>query len=577
MLNALCIALAGADGAGVERATQSFRRQGFAATWRAAWPGGTTQAWSTPAQRAAANAVIERGPVQGCCIGPIWYRNGFGADALRLLLEDIEADRTPDETALRGSFVLFLKSSRRCILANDLLGFARIYISADRRFYSTSWLATCAYTGQVEIDPAAAIEYVLLGAAHSEATLARGVTVLPVGSGVDLTSNNRYARPLPWQREGGPAPRTLDEAVEAVADHLKVVCSEVAAAFPSRIQSALSSGFDSRLILAGLLSVGADPKIFVYGAEDTTDVRVARSVAAALDRPIRVVDKEAVDRDRPLPDPERLVANALFFDGLPNDGILDRGSDIETRLAHTADGHIALSGGGGEILRNYFHLPDRRFTARELVTTFYRGFDWRTLRESAALPSYIERMAQAILRAVAPGETDTTRRLERSRIELAYPLFRCHHWMAVNVSVALRHGAFMAPLIDPASVAMTYGLPMAWKNVGRLEGLVIARLNPLLGQVANGYGYRFANGPNLHARWKAWLTRARPVRARPVINAFGRRARKHLVDPALLAHYRRLLPGKWRSDRWLDLASLPDNYAFARALAIETTWRELVD
>lgn len=577
MLNALFAALDGCSEAALGRASSSMTRQGFTAGPVIKWAHGAVHTWRHPTQAAVDDCLIQLPNASACCVGPLWYRGQFGRAALEHIVADIDASGTLAERDLRGNFAAFLSTSHHCILINDLLGFVRVYASSDSLFYSTSWLATCAYAGRVEMDPAAAIEYVLLGASHSEATAAQGVTVLPLGAGMDLACNCRYTRARPWQRTEGSAPRSLGEAVEAITDHLKLVFSEVSAAFSGRIQSALSAGFDSRLILAGLLSAGADPKIFVYGAEGTTDVRVARSVAAALGRPIRVVDKQAVDRGRPLPDIEQLVAAALFFDGLPNDGILDRGSDIETRLAHTADGHIALSGGGGEIFRNYFHLPNRRFTARELVATFYRGFDRRALREPGALHAYVERMAQSILRAVARGETDSTRGLDRDQIELAYPLFRCHHWMGVNVSVAIRHGAYMAPLIDPVSVALACRLPLTWKNVGRLEGITIARLSPLLGQLANGYGYRFADGPSARVRLKAWLTRARPVRARPLINAWGRRARQHAVDATQLAHYRKVLPGEWELDRWLDLARLPDNYSFARALAIETTWRKVLD
>lgn len=577
MLNGLFAALDGCSGAALARASASMTRQGFAPGPAIKWAHGIVRTWCHPAQAAVDDCVVQAPAASACCVGPLWYRGRFGRAGLELVIADIDATGRLDESALRGNFAAFLSTPHHCLLMNDLLGFVRVYASSDGLFYSTSWMATCAYTGSVEVDPPAAIEYVLLGASHSEATVARNVTVLPLGTGVDLIGNQPYVRPFPWLREERSAPPTLRDAVEAVADHLKIVFSEVVEAFPNRIQSALSAGFDSRLILAALLQIDANPKIFVYGADRSTDVRIAQSIAAALGRPIRVVDKQAVDRGRPLPAVDQLVANALFFDGLPNDGILDRGSDIETRLAHTADGHIALSGGGGEILRNYFHLPNRGLSARELVTTFYRGFDRRTLREPGALHAYVERMAQSILRAVARGETDTTHRLGRDQIELAYPLFRCHHWMGVNVSVALRHGAYMAPLIDPVSVALACRLPLAWKNVGRLEGLTIARLDPLLGKLANGYGYRFADGPSARARWNAWLTRARPVRARPLINTLGRRARQHAVDPAQLAHYRNLLPGEWRLDRWLDLARLPDNYAFARALAIETTWRKLLN
>src|SRR5699024_3065769 len=110
------------------------------------------------------------------------------------------------------------------------------------------------------------------------------------------------------------------------------------------------------LIVAGLMACGEQPALFVYGSGSCRDVAVARAVARHAGLSLDVIDKAAMDCGRPGPDMACLVANALFFDGLPNDGIHDAGSDRLTRLQQTADGRIALNGGGGEIFRNYFHL-----------------------------------------------------------------------------------------------------------------------------------------------------------------------------------------------------------------------------
>jgi len=68
----------------------------------------------------------------------------------------------------------------------------------------------------------------------------------------------------------------------------------------------------------------------------------------------------------------------------------------------------------------------------------------------------------------------------------------------------------------------------------------------------------------------------RPVPARPYINAARRHLYKLRVAPQMIADCRALLPGEWRLDPVLDLARLPDNTAFARALAVEVAWRELL-
>ena len=68
----------------------------------------------------------------------------------------------------------------------------------------------------------------------------------------------------------------------------------------------------------------------------------------------------------------------------------------------------------------------------------------------------------------------------------------------------------------------------------------------------------------------------RPVFARPLINATRRRLHKLEVASEFMTRCRTLLPGDWLLDHVLDLSKLSDNTAFARALAVEVAWRELL-
>lgn len=576
MLNALYVSVTGANPEGVRRASGSMQRQGFAPGPRLDWTGGAITTWASPFQLEAENLELHTPLGSAYCVGPLWYGGKFGKAALGLLVEDSSAGRQIDEASLRGNFVLFLRTAHRCLVLNDGLGFVRLYTSPDGLFHSTSWLATCAYAGRVGLNAAAAVEYVLLGASHSDETVADGVTTLPLGSGLDLTRNVRYERTRVWDSTVAAIPATLEAAVEQVAAHLAAVFAETAAAFPSRTRAAISGGFDSRLILAGLLASGNRPELFVYGKETSGDVSIARSVAGSVDIPLELIDKSALDAQLAPPNLERIVTNTLFFDGLPNDGVYDPGADQQTRLDQTAGGRLALNGGGGEIYRNYFHLPDRRFSATDLVRTFYRGFDRSVLRQPDALLAYENRIATAIACAVGGSSHDLTQPVERSQIELAYPLFRCHHWMAVNNSVAVRHGYYATPLADPVAVALAWRLPLAWKDAGLLEARLIDALHSGVARQMSEYGFRFGDGPHARARLYAWMSRSRPVFARPFINTAGRCLRRSAVAPTLLAYCRALLPGEWCMDRLLDLQRLPGNQALARALAVEVVWRKLL-
>jgi len=576
MLNALSVFIRGGDAGGRERSIKSLARQGFVAAESFDWEHGVLDAWKCPSQPAIGNCVVRALDGFAACVGPLWYRSRFGDAALRLLLDEIGATPKIDEIALRGNFALFLCRGEHCLLMNDALGFVRLYASADRAFYSTSWLAVCAYAGQVELDEDAAAEYVLVGASHSDKTVAQGITTLPLAHVFDLAKRRTHSRfPASFWTEA-QVPQTFNEAAEVAQGLLRSIFRDIATAFPARVRTALSGGFDSRLILAALLACGVRPELFVYGTAESEDIPIARAVAASAGISINVVDKGALNARSAVPDLERLVQNALFFDGLPNDGIDDPGADRQTRLASTAEGYLASNGGGGEIFRNFFHLPDRTFHAADIVRTFYRGFDSAVFRRRDGLARWQDRIAASIESTLGMNPSTARRGLGREQVELIYPLFRCHHWMGVNNSAAVRHGHYVTPLVDLETVRFACRLPLVWKNAGRLESRLIAALDAGVADQPSTYGFRFAEGPDRHARFKEWRTCMRPVFARPFINAMRRRFRPTEMDTDRMARCRSLLPGEWRMDPVLDMERLPDDRAFARALAIEIAWRELV-
>lgn len=575
VLNALSIYRAGGDPAGQVRAERSLQRQGFERATQTDWDGGRVVTWAHPGQRQAEDSLVQTPSGTACCVGPLWFRGHFGRHALTVLLEEVHATGRLEEAALRGNFALFLDTGEHTWLLNDALGFVHVYGSDDGCFISTSWLAACAYLKNVELDAAAATEYVLVGAAHSCQSVARGVSLLPLGQVRDLKRRRAWQRFPDGFGSRAPDFSSPEEAIDAITVHLRQVSAEVASAFPGRVNTALSGGFDSRLIVAGLLAAGVQPRLFVYGEPDSADVAIARTVANAIGITLDAVDKGSLNSGLPVPDLESLEQSALFFDGLPNDGIDDPGADRRTRLQQTAGGSIALNGGGGEIFRNYFHLPDRAFTGRDIVRTFYRGFSRGVFRQRDGLANYETRLAASIRHIVGLSEVGGNERLTRAQVELLYPSFRCHYWMGVNNSVSIRHGYYTTPLADRESVRLAQRLPLRWKNAGAFQCRLIAALHPGIAAQPSAYGFSFDEGPGWTARLAEWATCARPVRLRPLINATRRHLGNVRVAPELLQRYRGLLPGEWQMDRLLDLAQLADGGALGRALAIEVVWRRI--
>lgn len=574
MLNALSVFLSDGDPAGQARAMRSFERQGFSPAVHFAWSGSELVAWAHPGQHSVENCSLQIPTGTACCVGPLWYRGRFGVNALAALLDDVHVMGRFDETALRGNFALFLKVGDRTWLLNDPLGFVNVYASADGCFFSTSWLAACAYLKRIELDEASVVEYVLLGAAHSRQSVVRDVSLLPLGQGHDLERGHTWRRFPDGIASEAADFGSLGEAMEAITGHLRKVFSEVALAFPGRVNVALSGGFDSRLIVAGLLAADVHPRLFVYGGPDSADVAVARVVAGSVGLTLDVINKDILNRGLSSPDIQSLEESALFFDGLPSDGIYDSGADRQTRLRQNADGHIALNGGGGEIFRNFFHLPDRSFVAGDIVKTFYRGFSPKVFRSAAGLSNYEARLAASVLEVLGMASAGSGR-LTRSQVELVYPFFRCHYWMGANNSVAVRHGYYATPLVDLELVRLAQRLPLRWKNAGAFQSRLISALNLAIASQPSSYGFRFDQGPDWKARLAERLVCARPARLRPSINAISRKLRNVHVAPDTFQRYRQLLPGEWRLDSLLDLRLLPNDGALGRALAVEVLWRRL--
>lgn len=576
----------------LQRAQASLVRQGFIEAVRFDRRDVSLSGWTTAdADRedghAESVAHVEDG--FACCVGPLWYRGSFGRRALLRLLEDIAppsldereriaADRLPgriDPSQIRGSHAVFIQHGCSAWLWNDAPGFVHVFRTGDGRFHSTSWLAARAYSDDPEIDEDAAIEYVLLGASHSEQTVAVGVQRLPTGHAADVRECrlHRWLPPHAW-RTDTPA-RSENEAVDSISSHLRTVFGEIASAFPGRTRVALSGGFDSRLIVAGLLDQGERPDLFVYGKSDSPDAVIAMKVAQAESLRLSVIDKSDIDSRLRKPDLDDLVSSAQFFDGLPNDGIIDPGADRRTRIDQSGNGFIALNGGGGEIFRNYFHLPDRPFLPISVVRAFYRQFDARCLLGRTGLRRYEDRLASSIARSVGGAGTDG--RLSRGQVERVYALFRCHYWMGVNNGIAQRSGYFTTPLVDLELVRMASEVPLRWKNAGRLESRLIARLHADIAKHPSNYGFAFSEGPDARARRREWAMCSRPIFARPMISAIRQKLHGGGKSGDAIRPYRALLKGEWRLDRVLDHTRLPDDEAVGRALSVELLVRGLVD
>lgn len=443
-----------------------------------------------------------------CLTGQLLYRGQAGAEGLRLLCHDLKRGKV-DGRRLIGQFALLLQDSGGLRVFTDPLGFYQVYVNETEGVAASSFWSLLELLPRLTVDSAGVYEYAWNGATFGGKTFLREIRRLPARSEIVVADRMDLSPHGHWPQNAAQedaAAAKFDDYVELHTARLRAFFGDLAEAFGDKLRVSFSSGYDSRLILAGLKAAGLRPRLFVYGQDGDTDVEIARRVAGGEGLRLDVVNKRA------LVDPERAASKArqeddfVRFDAWKVDGVFDDGVDVPDRLSRHQDGGVPLNGSLGEIYRNFFYVPDRPMSLTAVVESFFSGYAPAACSSRFAAKDYNRHLAEAFQTEL--GSSD--RVISRAQVESLYPLVRGRYWTGRDVTLNLRFGRMFFPFMQPQLIAGTAEIPIAFKDHGRLEARIIARLDPALAAYPSGYGYRFTDPPPFKHRAKAWLTLYRP-------------------------------------------------------------------
>ena len=305
-------------------------------------------------------------------VGTFIYNGSTGVAALRQFWSRPDPAHELDQT--HGHFVLVLRKNGQIHLLRDRLGSYEIFATPLCGSLSTSFIAAASVAPRRTIRAAELYEYVFNGVSLGKSTPISEVDRL------DLTEQVRFDRELTISPKGPivcPDERkdSFQNLVEQNLEGLYDYTSELVGLFSSNINVALSGGYDSRLLLALFRHAGITPNLFVYGDDTSQDVQAAKEIAAAEGIPNSHINKSGLISVEP--DEFESVVRTNFFreDALPWGGIFVNGAELLARQQRNANGALHVNGGGGEVFRNFFYLPDRPISTRQLVWTFFSQYD----------------------------------------------------------------------------------------------------------------------------------------------------------------------------------------------------------
>jgi hypothetical protein len=466
---------------------------------------------------------VQDGNDMAIAAGTLGYDGLIGKAALGKLLAEADPLRL-DWTKLTGQFALLLHRGGRTFLATDFFSAFQLYHDEAMTMFSTSLLTVARTLPKVTFDPQGVYEYAFQASVLGDDTVLSEVKRLGPSRILELTPTRVLSHAVAKELPSAPA---IMPPVERLARHKHLLTTAVAEQvrhFGNLVQCPLSGGLDSRLVLATLRSQGCQPHVYVYGPAASPDVQIAQQIGAAEGFAVEWIDKDLHREITPDAFPEQVARNFEENDGLPNfGGIFDNGGNSYARDARHGNGALAVSGGGGEIYRDFFFLPDRRLTAAAVADSFFSRFDRRDTTALFDADAYMRSIRDKMLDVLGrPGDTSP---LPRTVIEQIYPRVRCRSLFGRELSVEARYSPYLLPFLDQRIVAEAMTLPMALKRAGLFEAQLLNEIDPILAARPSAYGHHFAEPPSRHHRFEEWATRVRPIWLRKNSYAIQRRLR----------------------------------------------------
>ena len=367
---------------------------------------------------------------------------------------------------------------------------------------------------------------------------------------------------------------SFSAGVQTVSNWLIDYFSTVKDSFGNSVCSALSGGFDTRLMLACIRKVDINPYLYVYGSQNSRDVTIAKNIADSEKLPLEHIDKSSF-KNIPSDNYDTLLETAFYLnDGMGVFGTFDNGSDIITKTDRTQKANLQINGVGGEIFRSFWRLAHKKYPINTFLTSYYRIPDYSMCKNVFNVTEYFSTLHNKTQKLLG---TDS-RTINPKQIDMLYPLLRLQYWAGMSASINNQFSYTLTPFTEPELTHFSFDVPYRFKQLGHFESGLIKHIDPAIAKYPSIYGFNFDGKAPLKKVMKNSVSVATPVLLKFALKklAFIKKLRKNAFPELPYYLQRDYLKNSINFNdliiaNYFNLENIKDAYTLSRALTVELT------
>jgi asparagine synthase (glutamine-hydrolysing) len=460
---------------------------------------------------------------------------------------------------LDGTYAVAIGDAQKgtVTIITDPRGSMHVYARED-----ASGTAVCtssmALSTDGRLDPVGAYEFIATGIIYEERSLWAGIRKLPPASVTTLSSGNTTTASYWNFRDALTESLPLPDAAQALASKLCIALQVVGARYQP-VMADLTGGYDSRLLLLGLLESGIRFDNTVAGAEDSPDVVTATRIASQLGLDLTAVQEQSAF------DIDDFYKALRLCDGEYN--AFDGARIMRNQAPFTSNHGASLNGSFGEVARGYWWellwpSLDKRapLGAEMLARKRFGAVPYVDVFKSAPAPTLVQHLTGVVARTVQPINDLPM----CSQMDYLYLTMRMQRWQGRIASNTNQIWPAMAPLGFTSVLAPMLAAQPESRFRSLLPRYLFSKRNQKLADIPLEHGYppTVATLSNLH-RFAPVYSHYQHKVVQKIASKLRTKAPAGAAPPSAQIRYQSLFDGGL--DTWLLSPRLLEDTVFDEA------------